>query len=210
METAWPAMLSEWPECREEYAKTFDGETLLWNGPRVNIGITFGKPQYRKPLNTGRNSDAAHFETAANSMLPHKCVPALQIDQAKTQKYCLRSLPVIIPSLCCHAYEKADTRQPTCLKPVDCTGRADYYGSTVNLASRVCNLAQPGQILLEGSSGFTDRLVWSKDFKQHHATLPVHLDPSGLITEDEVELKLLGFYRLRVSLHTVYQTSTLL
>ena len=54
MEAAWPAVLGEWPETKEEFVRVADGEEqLLWNGPRVSMGMTYGKPQYRKPLNTG-------------------------------------------------------------------------------------------------------------------------------------------------------------
>jgi hypothetical protein len=38
-----------------------------------------------------------------------------------------------------------------------CAGRADYFGEMPNLAARVAGLAHPGQILVEGTSGFTTR-----------------------------------------------------
>ena len=37
------------------------------------------------------------------------------------------------------------------------SGRADYFGEMPNLAARVAGLAHPGQILVEGTSGFTSR-----------------------------------------------------
>ena len=36
-------------------------------------------------------------------------------------------------------------------------GRADYFGEMPNLAARVAGLAHAGQILVEGTSGFTTR-----------------------------------------------------
>ena len=42
------------------------------------------------------------------------------------------------------------------------TGRADYFGEMPNLAARVAGLAHPGQILVEGTSGFTARSASSE------------------------------------------------
>lgn len=42
------------------------------------------------------------------------------------------------------AYGKVDHKKPLC------TGRADYYGALPNLAARVCALAKPGQVLVDG------------------------------------------------------------
>jgi hypothetical protein len=51
---AWPEVVLEWPECAETYFRHISGEeTLIWKGLRVRIGMACGKPQYRKPLNTG-------------------------------------------------------------------------------------------------------------------------------------------------------------
>ena len=43
------------------------------------------------------------------------------------------------------------------LLPAFLAGRADYFGEMPNLAARVAGLAHPGQILVEGTSGFTSR-----------------------------------------------------
>lgn len=75
-------------------------------------------------------------------------------------------------------------------------GRADYYGSLANLAARVAALAQPGQILVEGSSGFAESIRWNS---QDHIGL-LKLEPTGSNTseEEDIELQLLGFYLLKV------------
>lgn len=56
LEIAWPEVVLEWPMCCEVYdhENNVGGvEQLLWKGLRVRIGMACGKPQYRKPLNTG-------------------------------------------------------------------------------------------------------------------------------------------------------------
>lgn len=54
LEVPWPEVVLEWPECMETYFRHANGEeTLLYKGLRVRIGMASGKPQYRKPLNTG-------------------------------------------------------------------------------------------------------------------------------------------------------------
>lgn len=59
LEIAWPEVVLEWPMCSEVYdhENNVGGlEQLLWKGLPVRIGMACGKPQYRKPLNTGRQS----------------------------------------------------------------------------------------------------------------------------------------------------------
>lgn len=57
LEIAWPEVVLEWPMCSEIYEAVSSGdEVLLWKGLRVRIGMACGKPQYRKPLNTGKAS----------------------------------------------------------------------------------------------------------------------------------------------------------
>ena len=54
LEVAWPEAILEWPECAERWHHWPDGhETILWKGLRVRVGMASGRPQYRKPLNTG-------------------------------------------------------------------------------------------------------------------------------------------------------------
>lgn len=62
LEIAWPEVVLEWPMCAEVYdhENNVGGqEALLWKGLRVRIGMACGKPQYRKPLNTGIPLDQA-------------------------------------------------------------------------------------------------------------------------------------------------------
>lgn len=54
LEVAWPEAILSWPDCEEVIGMQQDGrEALLWRGLRVRIGMACGRPQYRKPLNTG-------------------------------------------------------------------------------------------------------------------------------------------------------------
>lgn len=67
-------------------------------------------------------------------------------------------------------------------------GQADYFGHIPNLAARVSGLAAPGQILLECSPGFSNKVSWIKE------------GAVGLITSkngDPIELKGLGNYYLK-------------
>lgn len=73
------------------------------------------------------------------------------------------------------------------------------------MASRVAHLAQPGQILIEGSGGFVNQLHWgSSSHNAHIATLKVADDPSGQIYEEDVEIKFLGMFKIRVSLRPLH------
>lgn len=47
----WPAAVLSWPECAEQ--RSPHTGALLWRGLRMRIGLAYGRPQYRKPLNTG-------------------------------------------------------------------------------------------------------------------------------------------------------------
>ena len=74
LEIAWPEVVLEWPMCAEVYdhENNVGGrEALLWKGLRVRIGMACGKPQYRKPLNTGTAFDATTDTCSGRSV----CVP---------------------------------------------------------------------------------------------------------------------------------------
>lgn len=47
----WPETLLQWCDCQP----TRDPNTgaLLWRGLRVRMGMSWGRPSYKKPLNTG-------------------------------------------------------------------------------------------------------------------------------------------------------------
>ena len=47
----WPPAVLQWAECAEEMDVVTNRP--LWRGLRVRMGIAFGRPQFRKPLNTG-------------------------------------------------------------------------------------------------------------------------------------------------------------
>lgn len=67
-------------------------------------------------------------------------------------------------------------------------GQADYFGHVPNLAARVSALAAPGQILLECSPGFDNKVSWIKE------------GSVGLLTTKDggpIELKGLGHYYLK-------------
>ncbi|KAK9829405.1 hypothetical protein WJX72_005653 [[Myrmecia] bisecta] len=48
----WPAEIMSWGDCMEEVDE-LTGE-IIWRGLRLRMGMAYGKPTYRKPLNTGR------------------------------------------------------------------------------------------------------------------------------------------------------------
>ena len=71
---AWPEAVLDWPECAEvSHMDTAGMQTLVWRGLRARIGIAYGCPQYRKPLNTG----AAHC--SAVGAAHHSPAPACTV-----------------------------------------------------------------------------------------------------------------------------------
>lgn len=51
---SWPEALLQWGDCREQR----DPETgaVVWRGLRVRMGMAYGRPAYKKPLNTGTSA----------------------------------------------------------------------------------------------------------------------------------------------------------
>lgn len=47
----WPHRLLQMPDCKPEYSAAGD---LIWAGLRVRVGMSWGTPTSKKPLNTGR------------------------------------------------------------------------------------------------------------------------------------------------------------
>lgn len=58
---AWPETVLEWGECLE--TRHAESTNLLWRGLRVKIGIAYGMPTSKAPLNTGR---ADYFGSVPN------------------------------------------------------------------------------------------------------------------------------------------------
>lgn len=58
---AWPESVLEWGECCE--VREAESTNLLWRGLRVKIGISYGVPSSKAPLNTGR---ADYFGSVPN------------------------------------------------------------------------------------------------------------------------------------------------
>lgn len=50
---SWPEALMQWEDCREQ----MDPKTgaVIWRGLRVRMGMSFGRPSYKKALNTGKS-----------------------------------------------------------------------------------------------------------------------------------------------------------
>lgn len=48
----WPEAVLTWQECTEAYCP--DTGDLMWRGLRVRMGMAFGLPTSKAPLNTGR------------------------------------------------------------------------------------------------------------------------------------------------------------
>jgi len=60
----------------------------------------------------------------------------------------------------------------------------------------VAALAQPGQILVEGTSGFTEAVRWISG--ENIGMLPMCESQTTTNEEEDIELHLLGFYLLKV------------
>ena len=183
LDVAWPEAILEWPECAERWHQWPDGhETLLWKGLRVRVGMASGRPQYRKPLNTGNLATPSPELAPCRPFWVHAC----------------------IRSCCCLLVLLGSVQGCPCVggPPLEgagghCPGRADYYGSLPNLAARVAALAHPGQILIEATSGFREDVRWLPD--DQVAVLSLASGPSGTSLElEDIELQLLGFYLLKV------------
>lgn len=48
---SWPEGLMQWVDCREQ--RDLNTGAVIWRGLRVRMGMAFGRPAYKKPLNTG-------------------------------------------------------------------------------------------------------------------------------------------------------------
>ena len=51
MEMNWPEILLQWSDCQPQQDPNTGA--LIWRGLRVRMGISWGRPSYKKPLNTG-------------------------------------------------------------------------------------------------------------------------------------------------------------
>ena len=89
-------------------------------------------------------------------------------------------------------------------------GRADYYGALPNLAARVSALAAPGQVLIEGSGGWSGELDrgLAVDHSIHSSRpsqagwLPIARTLSKTPTDEEpIELEEQGYFLLKVTDH---------
>ena len=71
----WPEEVLSWVACGEVHDAA-SGHTI-WRGLRVRMGMAFGRPDYRKPLNTGgsqalcgRQAAGAGLATEAGGLRP--------------------------------------------------------------------------------------------------------------------------------------------
>jgi hypothetical protein len=55
----WPEDVLGWRDCREAFD---DAGVLIWRGLRARCGMAWGKPDYRKPLNTGEKKYCLCFD----------------------------------------------------------------------------------------------------------------------------------------------------
>ena len=51
LEMNWPEILLQWSDCQPHQDPNTGA--LMWRGLRVRMGISWGRPSYKKPLNTG-------------------------------------------------------------------------------------------------------------------------------------------------------------
>jgi len=69
----WPETLLQWGDCQP----TRDPNTgaLLWRGLRVRMGMSWGRPSYKKPLNTGAPSVTSCVPTNRYCHSVHGALP---------------------------------------------------------------------------------------------------------------------------------------
>lgn len=91
-------------------------------------------------------------------------------------------------------------------------GRADYFGHIPNLAARVSSLAAPGQILVECSPGFGDKVSWLEEGKLGLISFESSRDESSVGNAlGAIQLQELGQYYLKGfddNLKLIYQVLT--
>ena len=86
----WPEEVLSWLACGEVHDAA-SGHTI-WRGLRVRMGMAYGRPDYRKPLNTGgrrilcrRQAAGTGLATEAGGLCPHldvcQCVPHNDVAQ---------------------------------------------------------------------------------------------------------------------------------
>ena len=145
----------EWGECGE--VRDPDSSTLLWRGLLAKVGIAYGVPASKAPLNTGGCASrfwwVAEADCGVAGVLPglQGRMPALPAGQPAIQP-CRPS--------CRQACLSACLPVPICLLYPCHAGRADYFGSVPNLAARLMSVAQPGQVLVDGRLGGMRGLQW--------------------------------------------------
>lgn len=54
LEMSWPETLLQWSDCQPQQDPNTGA--LIWRGLRVRMGISWGRPSYKKPLNTGMHT----------------------------------------------------------------------------------------------------------------------------------------------------------
>lgn len=64
---SWPEALLQWGDCRDQRDPATGA--IIWRGLRVRMGMAFGRPSYKKPLNTGEQQSIS-----ACSMNVLKCI----------------------------------------------------------------------------------------------------------------------------------------
>ena len=152
--------LLEWAECAPEYDE--DG-VLLWLGPRVKVGMAVGHDAAKRPLNTGADQGlgpkskplAAYAAGFANiSDVKWLMIRHGTLADIVTCSRCIGTLRIAV---CIINERQYHVWRPLMVDVHLYIGRADYFGEMPNLAARVAGLAHAGQILVEGTSGFTTR-----------------------------------------------------
>ena len=193
MSLRWPPAVLQWPECAEELNPAT--QQPLWRGLRVRMGIAHGRPQFRKPLNTGLH--AQHRTVDALALCSHgrrrcwswgynlshvACCTCARCTQAiLSQKGWRKSISLSISTRAEQTKTwEAAIRSGSCARPAGvmtpavCDAcRADYHGLLANLAARLCALANAGQILVEGHGvGTSSRQGKSAKGPKQHREVP--------------------------------------
>ena len=92
----WPEALLQWGDCQP--IKDPDTGALLWRGLRVRMGMSWGQPSYKKPLNTGTQPVPADLSWCKHSEATSQL--CLGLAQAVNDNACCVLLPARFHASC--------------------------------------------------------------------------------------------------------------
>lgn len=156
-----PGAVLEWAECRE--VRDPENTNLLWRGLRVKMGVSYGVPSSKAPLNTGKRcrggvgggvgtstaSGTAQLTCLAPTPLALRSGSPTPLPDgagaAISVPYVGAKRQAVVPFQAMRGPHPSPHSPPS-----GPAGRADYFGSVPNLAARLMAVARPGQMLVDG------------------------------------------------------------